>query len=400
MTTMATDATTSTADSRRSDTLAGFDLQLMSWGDGSGVPTSGSNLVIVGIDKNGLLRIRIFDIGGNVTDETRLPSTQAGAISTLKQLIPGLLPPHALTGPEKAQLIGEVALIVGQPPLADPAGRQGAKRSAWSATTPVSPKWTPWHTASLLLIVIVICAVNLTLLPRYAFLASLGLMALFTTIAGHGVLGLWLGLLIDERNKMSLSRLQMITWTIVVLSGFVTAALWNTRFEKHKDPLSIAVPAQLWCLMGISTISLVGSPLIRSTKTADPLNTGETRSEAETKELARMKEELARQKVPPDTIDTQGKIVIWKWPEDARVADLFQGDELGNAAHLDLGKVQMFFFTVVLVLTYTVALARVFIHVSSPITELPPVDEGMVALFGISHAGFLMNNAAPHSVSR
>ena len=222
MTTMATD---------------GFDLQLMSWGDGSGVPTSGSNLVIVGIDNNGLLHIRIFDAGGNLvtdTDETKLPSTQAGAISTLKQQIPSLLPPHVLTGAEKAQVIGKVALIVGQPPLADPAGSQGAKRSAWSATTPVSPKWTIWHTASLLLIVVVTCAVNLTLLPRDAFLASLGLMAVFTTIAGHGVLGLWLGLLIDERNKMSLSRLQMITWTIVVLSGFVTAALWNTRFEKNK----------------------------------------------------------------------------------------------------------------------------------------------------------------------
>ena len=93
------------------------DLRLMSWGDGSGVPTSGNNLVIVGADNNGLLHIRIFDAGGNLvtdTDETKLPRTQAAAISTLKQQLPGLLPPHVLTGAEKAQVITEVTLIVGQ----------------------------------------------------------------------------------------------------------------------------------------------------------------------------------------------------------------------------------------------------------------------------------------------
>jgi hypothetical protein len=32
------------------------------------------------------------------------------------------------------------------------------------------------------------------------------------------------------------------------------------------DPLAIAIPEQLWLLMGISTTALVASPLIRSTK--------------------------------------------------------------------------------------------------------------------------------------
>jgi hypothetical protein len=93
-----------------------FDLQLISWGDGSGVPTSGNSLVIVGIDNKGLLHIRIFDAGGNRvtdTDETKLPRTQAGAIATLKQQIPGLLPPHVLTDAETAQLISQVTSIVG-----------------------------------------------------------------------------------------------------------------------------------------------------------------------------------------------------------------------------------------------------------------------------------------------
>jgi hypothetical protein len=93
----------------------GLDVQVMSWGDGSGVPTSGNNLVIVGIDNNGLLHIRIFDAGGNEvtdTDETKLPGTQASAISALKQQIPNLLPPHVLTRAEKVQLISETTSIV------------------------------------------------------------------------------------------------------------------------------------------------------------------------------------------------------------------------------------------------------------------------------------------------
>ena len=50
-----------------------YNLQLVNWGNGSGVPTSGKNLVIVGIDSSGLLHIRIFGANGNLltdTDET------------------------------------------------------------------------------------------------------------------------------------------------------------------------------------------------------------------------------------------------------------------------------------------------------------------------------------------
>ena len=99
----------------------------MSWGDGTGVPTSGSNLVIVGTDNKDLLHIRIFDAAGNRvtdTDETKLPAAQAAAIATLKQQLPGLLPPHVLTYAEKAQVFGEATSIVGQTQMrmSDPMG--------------------------------------------------------------------------------------------------------------------------------------------------------------------------------------------------------------------------------------------------------------------------------------
>jgi hypothetical protein len=94
-----------------------FDLRLMSWGNGSRVPTSGNKLVILGIDNNDLLHIRIFDAGGKGvmdTDETKLSDAQAVAIATLKRELSGVLPSHELTGARKARLIRRVRSIVCQ----------------------------------------------------------------------------------------------------------------------------------------------------------------------------------------------------------------------------------------------------------------------------------------------
>jgi hypothetical protein len=114
----------------------GPDLQLMSWGDGSGMPTSGKNLVIAGIDNDGLLHIRTFDAAGVRTDifetrdsggaldlkstdasgavlsdepESSLPTAESSAITTLKQQLPDLLPPHALSSAERDEVLIEVS---------------------------------------------------------------------------------------------------------------------------------------------------------------------------------------------------------------------------------------------------------------------------------------------------
>jgi hypothetical protein len=224
----------------------------------------------------------------------------------------------------------------------------------------------------------------------------LGFLTLFTLLTGHGVVGLWRGLLIDERNKLSLSCLQMTLWTVVVLSGFLTAALWNVAHAHEGDhPLAIALLQELWLLMGISTSSLVASPLILSTKKMDPAD-GPNALRLKTSE-ERMKDLMAQQNVPRDAIETQGRAVYWRWPGDSRLADLFQGDETGNQAHLDLGKLQMFLFTLVLVFAYGVALAHGFSRADALITHFPALDPSMVALLCISHAGYLTYKTVPHT---
>jgi hypothetical protein len=94
-----------------------YDLQLVSWGDGSGLPMSGSGLTIVGVDDKGLLRIRTFGVSSCFVveaDETTLPNTKGYAIDALKRRLPSLLPPRELDAVEKADLIGEMTSLLGQ----------------------------------------------------------------------------------------------------------------------------------------------------------------------------------------------------------------------------------------------------------------------------------------------
>ena len=257
-----------------------------------------------------------------------------------------------------------------------------------------SKMWTGKHTFLLLLIIIAILPVGL-LSPStyrlYVWLVFLILLTVFAVIAGHGVTGMWRGLLIDERNKMSLSRLQMILWTVLILSGFLTVALANI-VAGVENPLSISIPEELWLLMGISTASLVGSPLILSTKKVK-----EPKEEEQDQTINSM---AAEEGVSPENLKSKvtnkGQVIVNKDPKDARLSDLFKGEETGNAAQLDLGKIQMFYFTLILVLAYAVALGDLLCG-TGKIVEFPVLSSSMVALLGISHAGYLTNKAIPHS---
>ena len=239
-----------------------------------------------------------------------------------------------------------------------------------------NPQWTAWHTFALLIIIAIMVLTGLLFPIRarlWTWVVTLVLLGVFAAIAGQGITGLWRGLLIDERNKISLSRLQMTLWSIVVLSGLLTAALSNVALGQP-NPLVIAVPSELWLLMGISTTSLVASPLIKSTKrslAADEQEKGRT--------FALLAKQMAVENID-DTVANRGQLVINKRPEAAQWADMFRGEETGNAAHLDLGKMQMFYFTIVLVLAYAVALGTAFASSDARISQLPAVDSSMVAL--------------------
>jgi hypothetical protein len=232
--------------------------------------------------------------------------------------------------------------------------------------------WRPLHTWALIAIVGAIATVGISLPANVQQLAFLGestlfawlliavLMALFTIVAGHGVTGIGRGVLIDDRHRLSLSRLQMMLWGILVLSGYMAAALSNIG-RGMGGPLEVAIPSELLLAMGISTASLVASPVALAYK----------------------------QRRRP------GQVASLPNPACSHMADLFRGEETSDEKDLDLGKVQMFLFTVVLIVGYALALGDQFAGQEGMISSLPNINGAVVSLLAISHAGYLTKKAIP-----
>lgn len=289
----------------------------------------------------------------------------------------------------RVSTIDEIAELAADPEIQQEI--QTVQAEAAEGSVPPS-SWTHWHSVSLGGVVGLLVMMQ-SLLPAntrlWMWFGIIALLTLFGVIAGNGVTGQWLGLLIDTRNKVSLARFQMVVWTILILSAYLTAVMVNVDL-KRPQPLSIVIPPDLWLLMGISTTSLIGSPLILSAKKA---------RQAKEDDKQRALNALSRQAVNTDKVEIIGQLVVNQTPDVARFADMFQGSETGNAGLLDLGKVQMFFFTLIIVLAYASALAALFQEGRGPILALPVIDGGMLALLSISHAGYLVNKALPHSDS-
>lgn len=96
-------------------------------------------------------------------------------------------------------------------------------------------------------------------------------------------------------------------------------------------------------------------------------------------------------------VTDQGRLIRLTTASCASWADMFRGEDVTDGAHLDLAKVQMFYFTIILVLAYTFALGDMFIEqmaTPSLIAAFPALNTGAIALLGISHAGYLVNKAA------
>ena len=259
------------------------------------------------------------------------------------------------------------------------------------------PKWTIWHTLGTLLTLIATGIAGWFIPSRLmAWLAILLLLTFFIALAANGVTGNWRGALIDNRNRISLSRFQMLLWTILILSAYLAATLANMKVTPDLTGagslFSVTVPSGLWILMGIATTSLVAAPLILSTKTSQTPN--EQQKDNTLKLLANQ-----HMDVGSDNVIDRGQIIAYATSDNARWADLFTGEEVGNAAQFDLGKIQLFYFTFILILVYGIALATIFAGPGPTIKALPDIDQGILALLGISHAGYLTSKAIPHSQS-
>jgi len=243
-------------------------------------------------------------------------------------------------------------------------------------------KWRPWHSVAVIALTgfFVWMAVWLPWGVYPSWIVAMVVLTVFTLVVGRGVTGAWKGAFVDERLRMSLSRLQMAAWTVLVVAAFGTIAIARAQTDPV-TAMNIVVPETVWLLLGISTTSLIGSPLIKNTKKEIP---------AKVEKAALL---VRRQGKLPNDVTLEGQIVMNTSIAEASFADLFMGENVDNFTLLDIGKLQMFFFTVLTVLAYGSAIAQ-SLHAPELPVSLPDVGSGILPLLGISHAGYLMSKAA------
>ena len=191
------------------------------------------------------------------------------------------------------------------------------------------------------------------------------------------------GVLIDARNCMSLSRLQMCGWTVLVLSAVFVVAAYNVSSGVDK-PLNIVIPYELLIAMGISATSLVAAPAVLSVKASQDPSQGDLDNAAGKLNIA-------------DTADipNNGKVMGNISSNDASYIDLFTGDDVSNFDSPDIGKIQQILITLLLLSVYGAAVVSSFIGGGARYS-LPTIDNGFIWLLGVSNVSYLAYKAAPH----
>lgn len=168
-----------------------------------------------------------------------------------------------------------------------------------------------------------------------------------------------LGIFIDNRGRYSLSQLQLVLWTILILSlfaGFFWGRLWG---GSPQTALSFNIPQNLLFVFGISLASTATAIATKSFKDNMPGSN-------------------VAHSVPASPDDN-------KRPFFAQVFLVEEGAMSDKA--VDVTKFQQFWVTLVLIAAYT-ALAIGAIN-SGKTDSLPDFNQQIVLLLGISHTGYI-----------
>ncbi len=219
----------------------------------------------------------------------------------------------------------------------------------------------------------------------YSWLVVAFSLTMFAFALGHFAHGRTFGILISDQNRFSLSRLQLVLWTLLIISAFLVIAFWRITL-RYPNPLQFGFPNELWALLGISGGSFVGSALI--------LHQKEAKEATETAE-----ERFQEHQASTGLVGNTGLLAERASPKEARFLDMFIGDEKGNADSIDLTKVQLFFFTIAAVLAYGAAIYAT-LAVDPSRGSLPTLDPSLVTIIGISHAGYLTFKAVDHTQTK
>jgi hypothetical protein len=200
-----------------------------------------------------------------------------------------------------------------------------------------------------------------------AVFASLLVVSL---IAGCMAQQRFIGVLIDERNRISLSRVQWLAWFLVLFSSYFTGAVWDVAGFGGDVP---KIEPNLFGLIGITTGSgVISNVLVEAKKQQQPTA-------------------AAVQGFDPH----RGKIDINASPAQAAWQDLYLGEETANRQTVDASRLQKLIVTILLVIVYIEMVASALSEASQTYHafDLPVVGSNFLVLMGASHAAYLAYKA-------
>jgi len=170
-----------------------------------------------------------------------------------------------------------------------------------------------------------------------------------------------LGILVDSRGRYSLNHLQLVVWSLVVIS-LIAGVFFGRLIDGVENPLGFTIPDRVLGLLGISVGAAVTVGAVKATKSA-------TSATAETPTLA--------------SFQTTGRR-----PFFGQVFLLEEGEFADQV--VDVTKFQSFGITIVLVVAYVAMAIHAIANAksASAVTALPDISGTFLVLLGISYAGY------------
>ena len=187
------------------------------------------------------------------------------------------------------------------------------------------------------------------------------------------------GILIDDRNRISLSRYQWVMWFVLIIGGYFTEAMWNLA-NGAGAPL---IQQDLLVLLGLSSGSAVTSALIVESKKTD------TTTQAATTAAAAPPKPTGAPAANIGPLDKNSSPAAASW------AELYLGEEAANRSVVDISRLQQMVITTLLGITYCVLQWQALVKVTDKALAMPTFDDksSFLWLLGLSQAAYIAYKA-------
>jgi len=223
---------------------------------------------------------------------------------------------------------------------------------------------------------------------QIAYVLSVVLCAVTLVTFGWAVgRGKW-GVLIDDNNRVSLSKFQAAVWMCFVFPAVLVAVAWNTLQPRVGDSpdflkaFDIGIPSGLLIALGISATSLVAAGFIKQDK-------------------ANQVQGLDNSGPPVDSGEWTylGNIAVHPSFKNAGSSDLYLAETVNlpagqnrTAPPPDYNRMQQLYLTFITAGGYAFILFR-WLHGAGSLSNLPAVSDTVAGLIMLSHGAYLVGKA-------